>query len=54
VYDADGTSELIVKEEDLNCITEELKATGPGSFYVVSTQEMDEEEYNNLPEFDGF
>lgn len=52
-YEAESGS-LIVKENAFDAVIEEVKAGGLGSAYLIELDEMEEDEVDNLPEFDGF
>lgn len=45
---------LIAKGDDFETIAEEVKNAGLGDRYLIEIDEMEENEVDNLPEFDGF
>jgi hypothetical protein len=45
---------LIQLADEVECLIDYLKELEPGDGYTITAQEMTEEEYNALDEFNGF
>ncbi|HEX2866125.1 MAG TPA: hypothetical protein VHO03_03735 [Ignavibacteriales bacterium] len=45
---------LVAKADDFATIAEEVKEAGLGDRFMIEVDEMEEDEVDNLPEFDGF
>lgn len=49
----DNTNPYVIKESDLGAILDDLRTMDEGDKITITVMDMSDEDYENLPEFEG-